>query len=147
VATQNTDNCSDELAVFQTYVDLINSERETIWARNNALLVANSLILGAIVASPSGLWEQRWVALSLLGAGLFITLAWGAITVAGWHVLERHVKIAASLSSPCFAKLPKPFSKGASHHHERGSIFILTLCMIGLFALIYVVLGYFRLFL
>ena len=44
-------SCSDELAVFQAYVDLINSERETNWARNNALLVANSLILGAMIAS------------------------------------------------------------------------------------------------
>lgn len=36
---------SDEIAVFQAYVDRINSERETIWARHNALLVANSLIV------------------------------------------------------------------------------------------------------
>jgi hypothetical protein len=39
---------SDEIAVFQAYIDLINSERETIWARHNALLVANSLIIGAM---------------------------------------------------------------------------------------------------
>ena len=37
----------DEIAVLQAYVDLINSERETIWARHNALLLANSLIVGA----------------------------------------------------------------------------------------------------
>ena len=29
---------SDEIAVFKAYVDLINSERETLWARHNALL-------------------------------------------------------------------------------------------------------------
>lgn len=50
---QDAENSSDELAVFQAYVDLINSERETNWARNNALLVANSLILGAMIASPT----------------------------------------------------------------------------------------------
>ena len=55
MATQDDDDCSAELAVFQAYIDLINSERETNWARNNALLVANSLILGAIIASPNGL--------------------------------------------------------------------------------------------
>jgi hypothetical protein len=38
---------SDEIAVFQAYIDLIDSERDTIWARHNALLVANSLIIGA----------------------------------------------------------------------------------------------------
>jgi hypothetical protein len=124
---QDAENSSDELAVFQAYVDLINSERETNWARNNALLVANSLILGAMVASPTGLSGQQGLTLLLLGAGFLITLVWAAITIAGWNVLDRHVKIAATLSSPCFA----PF---------------LTLLMIAVFALIYLLLGYLKLF-
>ena len=41
----------DEIAVLQAYVDLINSEREAIWARHNALLVANSLIIGGHLPS------------------------------------------------------------------------------------------------
>ena len=45
--------------MFQAYIDLINSERETNWARNNALLVANSLILGAIDREPDGLTGDR----------------------------------------------------------------------------------------
>jgi hypothetical protein len=43
----------DGLAVFQTYTNLINSERETLWARHNALVLANSLILGALAISPA----------------------------------------------------------------------------------------------
>ncbi|HEU4475274.1 MAG TPA: hypothetical protein VFR71_01065 [Methyloceanibacter sp.] len=39
-------------AVFQTYADLVNSERATMWARHNAMLVANSLILSALAISP-----------------------------------------------------------------------------------------------
>lgn len=143
---QDAENSSDELAVFQAYVDLINSERETNWARNNALLVANSLILGAMIASPTGLSGQPGLTLLLLGAGFLMTLVWAAITIAGWNVLDRHVKIAATLSSPCFAQLPNPFSKGASHHHTRGAIFFLTLLMIAVFALIYLLLGYLKLF-
>ena len=46
----------DEIAVLQAYIDLINSEREAIWARHNALLVANSLIIGALAISPAALW-------------------------------------------------------------------------------------------
>ena len=111
MATQDDDDCSAELAVFQAYIDLINSERETNWARNNALLVANSLILGAIIASPNGLTGDRGLTVALLAAGFLITVVWGAITIAGWSVLDRHVKLAATLSSPCFAKLPNPFSK------------------------------------
>ena len=54
----------DEIAVLQAYIDLINSERETIWARHNALLVANSLIIGALAISPTALWENKWAALA-----------------------------------------------------------------------------------
>jgi hypothetical protein len=51
---------SDKATLFQAYVDLINSERETIWARHNALLVANSLIVGALALSPTALGTNRW---------------------------------------------------------------------------------------
>ena len=44
---------SDEIAVFQAYTNLINSERETLWARHNALLLANSLSIGALAMSPA----------------------------------------------------------------------------------------------
>ena len=56
---KNAGKTSDEIAVFQAYIDLINSERETIWARHNALLVANSLIIGALAISPAALWENK----------------------------------------------------------------------------------------
>jgi hypothetical protein len=60
---------SEELAVFQTYVDLVNSERATMWARHNAMLVANSLILSALAISPT----HRWPDIALLTAGLLIS--------------------------------------------------------------------------
>ena len=49
----------DEIAVLQAYVDLINSERETIWARHNALLLANSLIVGALARQPHGVVAEQ----------------------------------------------------------------------------------------
>jgi len=66
---------SDEIAVFQAYIDLINSELETIWARHNALVVANSLIIGAPTISPSALWGNKW------GPFLLISAAWVGIKV------------------------------------------------------------------
>ena len=63
MAAEDPANPSEEIAVFQAYIDLINSERETIWARHNALLVANSLIIGALAISPTALWENKWAAL------------------------------------------------------------------------------------
>ena len=53
---------SDEIAVFQAYNDLINSERETIWASLNALLLANSPLLSRYSTSgPRWLSIQRYV--------------------------------------------------------------------------------------
>ena len=59
---------SDEIAVFQAYTNLINLERETLWARHNALLLA--LIIGALAVSPTALWENKCAALAMLSAGL-----------------------------------------------------------------------------
>jgi hypothetical protein len=67
---KNSASSSDEIALFQAYIDLINSELDTIWARHNALLVANSLIIGALAISPTALWENKWAALAMLSAGL-----------------------------------------------------------------------------
>ena len=88
----------DGLVVFQTYTDLINSERETLWARHNALILANSLIIGALAISPAELWENKWAALAMLGAGLVICAAWFLMTVQAWsaarfcieHPQSRH---------------------------------------------------------
>ena len=56
---KHPDSSPDGLAVFQTYTNLINSERETLWARHNALVLANSLIIGALAISPAELWENK----------------------------------------------------------------------------------------
>jgi hypothetical protein len=86
----------DAAAVFQAYVDLINSERETIWARHNALLVAYSLIVGALAISPAALRQNKWAALSLLGAGVVIGAIWLLITAHGWAVLHRHMEMTSA---------------------------------------------------
>ena len=57
---KDSSSSSNEIAVFQAYTNLINSERETLWARHNALLLANSLIIGALAISPAALWQNKW---------------------------------------------------------------------------------------
>jgi hypothetical protein len=100
--------------LFQAYVDLINSERETIWARHNALLVANSLIVGALAISPAALWQNEWAAPSLLGADLLISAAWLLVPAHGWAVLHRHIEMANSFVIQNFPNLPNPFSEAVS---------------------------------
>ena len=78
---KNAGKTSDEIAVFQAYTSLITSEHETLWARHNALLLANSLIIGALAISPTALWQDKWAALAMIGAGLLISAAWLGNTV------------------------------------------------------------------
>jgi hypothetical protein len=135
---------SDGIAVFQAYTDLINSERETLWARHNALLLANSLIIGALAVSPAALWENKWAALGMLSAGLVISAAWLGIAVHGWSALRRHADIAGSFASACFTHLPNPFAETICNRAQTR-IHHLIVMVIAVFMLMYLGLGFVRL--
>jgi hypothetical protein len=133
----------EDIAVLQAYIDLINSERETIWARHNALLVANSLIIGALAISPTALWGKEWAALGMIGAGLLISAAWLGITLQGWSAMERHADRARAFTSAHFKHLPNALDetlcdRAQTHIHH------LILLVIVVFMLMYFGLGYIR---
>jgi hypothetical protein len=146
MASADRGNPSDEVAVFQAYVDLINSERETIWARHNALLVANSLILGALAISPASLWANKWAAVGTLAAGLLVSVVWLIITILGWWVMRRHAELAGAFVSSSFKHLPNPFAEAICN---RGQILIyrLIVLVVVIFVLMYLGLSYIRFFL
>jgi hypothetical protein len=135
---------SDAIAIFNAYVDLINAERATVWARHNALLVANSLIVSALAISPAALWENEWAVLAFLCAGLLISGAWLLITIKGWAVMKRHGEVAGAFAASCFKQLPNPFAE-TIYTQAQTSIYRLILFVIGVFALMYLGLGYVRL--
>jgi hypothetical protein len=139
---QQSGSSPDEIAVFQAYTDLINSERETLWARHNALLLANSLIIGALAISPAALWDNKWAALAMLSAGLIISAAWIGIAVHGWRAMLRHVEVAGSFASDCFRHLPNPFAETVS---AQAALHRLVLLVIAVFILMYLGLGFVRL--
>jgi hypothetical protein len=135
---------SDEIAVLQAYVDLINSERETIWARHNALLLANSLIVGALAISPTALWQNKWAALAMLGAGLLISAAWLGITLEGWSAMKRHADVARTFASVHFKHLPNALDETLCDRAQTN-IHHLILLVVAVFVLIYLGLGWIRL--
>jgi hypothetical protein len=135
---------SDKATLFQAYVDLINSERETIWARHNALLVANSLIVGALALTPSAFGTSRWQTIALIGAGLLISTVWLLITVYGWAVMRRHAEIASAFTTEHFKHLPNPFAE-IIYHRSGARVHFLALVVIGTFIFIYLGLGLTRL--
>lgn len=130
----------EELTVFNAYVDLINAERSAMWARHNAMLVANSLILSALAISPT----HRWSDLALLCAGLLISGVWLVITVEGWSAVRHHATVAGSFAGACFDRLPNPFAPGA-YGKAQIIIYRLILTVIVVFVLMYLGLAYARL--
>ena len=140
---KDSSSSSDEIAVFQVYAGLINSERETLWARHNALLLANSLIIGALAISPAALWQNKWGALAMLGAGLIISAAWVWIAVEGWSALKRHADLASNFASGCFKHLPNPFAESICNQ-AQARLHQLVLLVIAVFVLMYLGLGFVR---
>jgi hypothetical protein len=140
---KDSSSSSDEIALFQVYASLINSERETLWARHNALLLANSLIIGALAISPAALWQNKWGALAMLSAGLIISAAWVGIAVEGWSALRRHTDLAGAIASDRFKHLPNPFAESVCNRAQTR-LHQLVLLVIAVFVLMYLGLGLVR---
>jgi hypothetical protein len=135
---------AEEFAVFQAYIDLINSERKTLWARHNALLLANSLIIGALAISPAALWERQWAALAVLTAGLFVSGAWLGIASYGWAAMRRHCELAAAFASSSFKQLPNPVAEVVCNRAQDRMHYLMVL-VIAVFMAMYLGLGFMRL--
>ena len=133
---KNAGKTSDEIAVFQAYTSLITSEHETLWARHNALLLANSLIIGALAISPAALWENKWAALAMLSAGLLISAAWVGMAVLAWSTIRRYADLAGSFASASFKHLPNPFAETVCNRAHRR-MHLLVLLMIAVFMVMY----------
>ena len=141
---KNAGKTSDEIAVFQAYTSLITSEHETLWARHNALLLANSLIIGALAISPAALWENKWAALAMLSAGLLISAAWVGMAVLAWSTIRRYADLAGSFASASFKQLPNPFAETVCNRAHRR-MHLLVLLMIAVFMVMYLGLAVIRL--
>ena len=76
--------------VYSSNIDLINSERETIWNRYNIMLVVNTFILGFVARTPppnpTG-WDIVESVASIL-FGFAMSVLWLDMTVAGWKAYE-----------------------------------------------------------
>ena len=144
MAAEDPANPADEIAVFQAYTSLITSEHETLWARHNALLLANSLIIGALAISPAALWENKWAALAMLSAGLLISAAWVGMAVLAWSTIRRYADLAGSFASASFKHLPNPFAETVCNRARRRMHF-LVLLMIAVFMLMDLALAVIRL--
>jgi len=70
---------SDPNVLFHAYVELANKSTEVVWARNAAMLIANSFLIAAM-----GLPNLRRIHGVITSAGIVVCLLWGAMTWIGW---------------------------------------------------------------
>jgi|SRR5215208_4000875 len=63
---------SDAMASLKLSVDLVNSERQVVWSRTAAMLVANSFIINALGGLPESMILHTVIALS----GILLCFIW-----------------------------------------------------------------------
>jgi hypothetical protein len=71
--------------LFISYVHLINSERQAIWQRYQAMLLGNSIILGLVVRT-GGISSHELIAATVLG--LALCTAWLVMTKSRWKLFR-----------------------------------------------------------
>jgi hypothetical protein len=94
--TQRISIEKDPAAFLKAYVDFANSERQVIWGRNSAMLVANSFMLTAL-----GVSQFRTIQLAIASAGMVVCTLWFAMTLRGWHhyyQLHQNIKDISDIS-------------------------------------------------
>lgn len=119
-------------ATLKLYVDLTNSERQAIWARTAAMLVANSFIITAIRLGPANADAPSVTLFSWAGIG--ICLLWGIMAWRGWEIAHGYMEAANRL----------PLRPPSNPFHHLGAvgfngdyIFWCTIAIIGIFIVLY----------
>lgn len=125
---------SDVLAVYHSHVDILNSERETIWARNNALLVANTLLIGLIFGQSITSPELKLI---VSAVGFAVCAAWLMMTYRGWELLQKHVNNIGSIDTLGLVGVPNPYPPP---FNARETIYWTTMFVIAAFAILYAIL-------
>jgi hypothetical protein len=135
--------------LFSTTVNISLVEKQLIWQRYSAMLLANSIVLGFITNALTG-DETRRFFLLLIGAcafGIILCVLWGVLNHAGWsfeYSLDRHARKFTWYKSPkesCKWSI-NPMNVGIYRDVEEGRtdwIRVIALGTVLLFILAYVV--------
>jgi hypothetical protein len=131
----NDISASDAMATLKMYVDLANSERQAIWARNAAMLVGNSFIINAIKSEPAK--SEAGLNLFFSVAGIAICILWAIMTWEGWTWFYKSIVDARKL--PIVPQL-NPFASYGKNFPDRhaDTIFKCTMTVIVIFSAMYV---------
>ena len=122
------------MAALKLYVDLANSERQAIWARNAAMLVGNSFVINAIKSEPAK--TEAGLNLFFSVAGLSLCIVWGIMVWDGWGWFYKHMVAAKALPVPPQINPFADFKELGDWTTDR--IFKCTMAVVIIFVLMYV---------
>lgn len=113
---QHTDTASTQ--VFTAAVQIINSERQTVWQRYAAMVVANTFLLNAIIRASPG--KQFLFAV----CGLVLCVTWFFVTAVPWYYYDAMVKQAAKFRWAGYPTNINPLSEGTvlPRHFKWGGV-------------------------
>lgn len=125
-------------ALFQAYTNIVNSERQTIWQRNAAMVVANSFML-SLQRSPNKLFLTIVVNIF----GVVLCLIWLRLTFCGWRFFYEVRDNACRFKWPGYSNGLElnPFETANTQRGKwwNDSIFLYTVLTIALFIVAYMV--------
>lgn len=82
---------------YQAAITLMTYEGGLIWSKFNAMLVANSIVLGIIGMGLSSEFAPKWLPLALSSCGLLLCLCWHFLMARSWDYYKYWILSAREL--------------------------------------------------
>lgn len=123
---QYSDICMTGL--FSAHVALLNSERQTIWQRYSAMLIANSFILGFLD-------RQRPVFAALVG--ILLCAAWAIMTWSGYRLFLLEMAEMRRFVWPGLPSGANPIAPSLAYRDAGDWIYRMAWFVIALFGIAY----------
>jgi hypothetical protein len=117
---KNEDDEMENLRIgYQTAVQLWASQSEQLWSGFNAMVVANSIILGAIGLLFASKEAPPALKFTLPAVGIVLSIAWLAIVKRHFHYQDYYINSARELEEKDDLKPIKTVSRGADFAEHK----------------------------